>query len=283
MLLKWPQAVRHGVPLDGKDDARVIRVSIDNSNVVLKRYPPARPTSRRLLRKLAALWRGDVPVEDLPAQQRRDFERLALLTWTRYGFRVPDPLTLDIQDTAPWPLLAMGWVEGPTLQASLRAADTLDEPRRILEKVLRDTAHRHAVAIGVCEPRLIHFDANTGNIILRGDEIVHLDFEMGRLYLPVALSAGIELAKFLCCAAGDLGPGSLDLVARLAVDAYEAVPDIVRDIPRRALQRPAQFLHNMRNSRRRRTRPGQVTLIDMAQALNAALSRKYVDTSLARP
>jgi len=93
---------------------------------------------------------------------------------------------------------------------------------------------------------------------------------MGRLYDPVRYSASVELVKLMGWAAGDLG-GAVGEVARVAVDAYAAMPEIVQDIPKRVFGRWGRAWHRRRDRKRHQADSAAVTALDVAQAIARAL------------
>src|SRR6185369_12650090 len=114
------------------------------------------------------------PVEYRSPRQRRDFEREVYRRWRECGYAVPE--VLDEVDLGNLLLpgtvaLALEYVDGPTLDARLRDS-TQGLPRH--ERCLKEHDYR-----------LVHFDSNARNILLRGNAPVHIDFEMGRTSEPL--------------------------------------------------------------------------------------------------
>jgi hypothetical protein len=254
---------------------KVVRFHYEGADYALKTYAPVGLSARRALHNLASVWRGELPVEDTRSIERRDFERSVLALWTKYGFRVPEEARLPIRESVARPVLVTKWIEGPTLGEALSAGGAaLDAKFKVVAEVLADMFRRHNVACELGEPRLVHFDCNTGNIILSPEGPVHIDFEMGRLWAPVKRSAGEELAKFLRWAARDIGRTSLGAVASLAVGPYSTRRDIVDGIIERALGRRFSFWHERRDRAKHAADPRDVTIMDVARALEEAIGNR---------
>jgi len=260
-----------GLSAQSEFSGRVRRCSFDGQPAAVKSYDEPRLSGRRLLHAVAALWRGSLPVEDLSAQRRCVFEKATLAVWRKHGFRAPSVLG-DAIDAEGRPCLYLEWIDGPTLAERLASSDVpYAEKLCLLGRILADSAGRHLVAVTAREPKLVHFDSNTRNVILASGGPVHIDFEMGSLHNPVALSASEEAGKFLRWAARDVGPGAIDDLAGIAVAAYERLPEVLADIPGRVLGRKGQFWHRRRDLARHRRNPADVTIADVAKAVSRAL------------
>ena len=254
---------------------KVVRFHHEGADYALKTYTPVGLSARHVFHSLAAVWRGGLPVEDRRSVERRDFERSVLTLWAKYGFRVAEEARLPVRESVARPVLVTKWVKGPTLGEALRAPGmSIDAKFKVVAEVLADMFRRHGIALELGEPRLVHFDCNTGNIILSREGPVHIDFEMGRLWAPVERSAGEELAKFIRWAARDIGRTSLGAVAGLAAGQYSARRDIVDGIIERALGRVFGFWHDGRDRAKHAADPGDVTIMDVARALQETIGNR---------
>lgn len=103
--------------------------------------------------------------------------------------------------------------------------------------------------------------------MLRGGELVHIDFEMGRLRRNIEVSAAVELFKFLRWAAGDMGSAMIGEVARIAVVEYASLREMIERHVRRVLSRPF-------GRRRHAAAAGSadVSVMAVAEALREAFS-----------
>jgi tRNA A-37 threonylcarbamoyl transferase component Bud32 len=208
------------------------------------------------------------------ALERRDRELETLRHWLAHGYRVPEVQegAFEGLENLEGPCLVMARLEGRSLEDLLR--DPHRAPVEKLERVrqaLLDNARRHARAMELADPRLVHHDANSGNLFVAPDGIYHLDFETPLPRRPAAESAAIEVAKLARWIARDLGRERLDEVLGAVVEAYRGQRELLELLVRRIRGRPWQLFHRWRDRRRRRRDPGEVTKYDVADGIGARL------------
>ena len=209
-------------------------------------------------------------------QERRDCEEQSLRAWKEAGFPVPELFAVELPASpARGPFLAMSHVQGVTLQEILQdAGRPLVEKFALLEEILRSGLRRHQLACEQRQPRLIHPDPNTSNILCPDSGgFVFIDFETTGSGADLEESAAVELAKLCRWAARDLGVAHLPALMRQVVGIYRARPGLLRRLVARTHDRPLQFFHRWQDSRRRRRNPRDVTKYQLADALAAELAR----------
>lgn len=205
-------------------------------------------------------------------RERLACEKLSLSLWAETGFNVPAVSTLEIPELRGTDYLVIEFLNGPTLQDLLKdAAVGLDEKWELLSHILTDNCRRQCRAIAQREPRLLHPDPNSSNIICVGREYYFIDFETTVPADHLEDAAAVETAKFLRWTARDLGIVRLDELARRAAVAYDDNPDTLRRIISRTCDRPFQWFHRWQDRRRKQRHPFEVTKYDIASALAAAL------------
>lgn len=202
------------------------------------------------------------------AAERCTRERTTVELWRRHGARVPGLRDFEHPDLRGVPHLVMEYLDGPTLQEWLREApvsvsDKLDR----LGALFAENWRRHHTALQLGEPRLVHYDPNTSNLLLAGSDLVFIDFENPSRELPLPEAISIEMAKLCRWAGRDLGPTHLPALMTRLVAAYRERPDLLRRIVDRTCSRPWQPFHRWCDRRKKQKHPGDVTKYDLADTL----------------
>lgn len=209
---------------------------------------------------------GDNPRERLACEKRY------LGLWADAGFNVPAVSTLEIPELRGTDYLVVEFLNGPTLQDLLKnAAVGLDEKWELLSRILADNCRRQCRAVAQQEPRLLHPDPNSSNIICVGREYYFIDFETTVPPGNLEDAAAVETAKFLRWTARDLGSTHLPELAQHVVVAYRDNTDTLQRIITRTSSRPFQWFHRWQDRRRKQRQPREITKYDIADALAVAL------------
>jgi tRNA A-37 threonylcarbamoyl transferase component Bud32 len=203
------------------------------------------------------------------AANRSNTECSLLYDWHDAGYDVPRIYKTVIEKCggSMGPHIVMTWIDAPSLQDLLRDTTVPVEQRlQTVRRVLDVTSDRHAKAIAQGNLRLVRDDANTGNFLIDGQRVYHIDFERMPKSTDVLDAAAIELAKLLRWIVRDLGRDQLDPVLKIAADAYRDQPEILKRIISRTCDRPWQMIHRLLD-RRRKAHPGAITKYDIADGL----------------
>jgi tRNA A-37 threonylcarbamoyl transferase component Bud32 len=183
-------------------------------------------------------------------RERLACEKLSLSLWAGAGFKVPALSALEIPELRGTDYLVLEFLNGPTLQDLLKnTAVGLDEKWELLSRILIDNCRRQCRAIAQQEPRLLHPDPNSSNILCVGREYYFIDFET----------------------TVDLGIAHLPELARRAAVAYGDHTDTLSLIIARTCSRPFQLFHRWQDRRRKQRQPGEVTKYDIVDALATIL------------
>ncbi|MCX7427873.1 MAG: phosphotransferase [Planctomycetia bacterium] len=205
--------------------------------------------------------------------RRRTRERAMLELWNQHGINVPKLRALTLPRVSR-PYLAMSFVPGPSLRERLRGKDGAEvEKLALLDRVYREMRRRHELAIEAKEPRLIHPDCNTGNVILSENRVVWIDLECEGRFADVIDGAAAEICKFTRWVVRDLSIDSLARVCEVLCGAYCGLEVLLEYARHRTCCRPLQFLHRWRNRRRKLVAPAQVTTYDVVDGVDRTLSR----------
>jgi Ser/Thr protein kinase RdoA (MazF antagonist) len=202
------------------------------------------------------------------ARRRRDKERSTLEIWTELGLSVPSVQHIEVPELRNESYLVMDYAGDSTLQEWLKDSEV--SPHGKLERLARifqESRRRHQAAISRHEPRLLHADANTSNILCVGERSIFIDFESRVECDDLNEAAAIETAKFCRWAARDMGIDHLPGIVSTLVQAYGDERERLWLIVRRTCNRSFQFFHRWRDARRKARQPGEVTKYDVADAL----------------
>ena len=239
--------------------------------LVLKQYLPKPWTAKMIKYAVLRTLGFQVPVEYRPPSHRRAFECQCLELWRQKGFEVPAEQVLPETYVSQRPTVGLEWVQGTRLDRLLgdaRCGET--EQLAVIGNVYSEMRTRHCVAIFENEHRLIHYDANSRNLIIRGAKPVHIDFEMGHLNEPIDNSAAREVLKISLQLANQSGLKRFDAVIDLLVANYgirHILHRIIDDIYRQKFL----WYHLKKDQRRKIKKPGLITKVDVAQALKKRL------------
>ena len=201
------------------------------------------------------------------AAERRLRELTRLSAWRAAGCTVPAVHDLVVSDL-PGPYLVFEYVAGSSLRQRLCSPKfCLTARLELSQAVLHCVRRRHELAVARGDAALIHPDANTGNIILRGDRIVWIDLESPKRATSVLKAAACELGKLMRWMALDLGRGHLPALAERVAAVYAGLPGVPRELVKITHERPFQGWHRWRDRRRKAKAPEAVTKYDVADAL----------------
>jgi len=208
------------------------------------------------------------------AVERCACEQATLEVWSKHGFKVPGILETEIPELQSKPHLILDHVGQLTLQEFLQDKSVAQKEKlEGLSKIIRENRRRHELAVGLNEPRLIHADANTSNILISGQDFYTIDFETTIPADRLEESLSIEIAKFCRWAARDLGREQLPALIELLAQACRGREEWLGQIVSRTCGRRFQFFHRWRDRRRKRAKPDEVTKYDIADALQQILRR----------
>ena len=126
------------------------------------------------------------------------------------------------------------------------------------------------------EPRLVHPDPNTSNVIIASNRLgwFWIDLEAPSSGAPLPDQVVREMAKLFRWMARDLGRERLPAVADLFCDAYAGEEVLLRKLVERTLARPFQWLHRWRDRARRKADPADITKYEVSEALRGALGAR---------
>jgi hypothetical protein len=162
----------------------VVRARINGRDVVVKLYGRKRDVVRDLLRDVGQrLFAGKSGVR---ADRRAATEARVLALWRRAGFDVPELLEgVRLPAKIVQPSVVMEYVPGRTLDALVADASVaLPDKQRIVTRLARELARRHARARELREPLLIQLHASLGHVLHVGavggspERLVTFDFEV---------------------------------------------------------------------------------------------------------
>jgi tRNA A-37 threonylcarbamoyl transferase component Bud32 len=206
--------------------------------------------------------------------ERKDREERIIRLWDKEGFGVPRVYDVEIADL-PGPYLVTSLVKGVALREYLVSdGQPTAEKLALLAKLFGELRRRHDLAVDRNDPRLIHPDASTGNILCTDSGFCFIDFEASSVHkCSVMERAGIEVATLSRWIVRDLGEDSLLPVLERVLAAYEGREQLLDLAAGRTMNRHFQFYHRWRDRKRKRQNPGEVTKYDIAEALAALRSR----------
>ncbi len=246
----------------------------ETQELIIKHYLRKPLNAKMIKYRVLELFKKQIPIEYRSPGARRRFEAECLQLWRRRGFRVPAVMEVPARYSAREPVLALEFIPGERLDHFLAAESRSPEDKIAgLRMVFEEMSTRHCSAIFEEEHRLIHFDANIRNLILNGSEVVHLDFEMGRLGEEIDRSAAREVLKLSLQAAARLGPAQLESIAGLLVNAY-GIMHVLQRIIKEVLQPRFRNLHLYRDRKRKEKHAGLLTKVDIARAIGRQIEER---------
>jgi tRNA A-37 threonylcarbamoyl transferase component Bud32 len=211
---------------------------------------------------LAKCYRGEHP------QARCDYERTTLQLWATLSLPVPRVWDIDVPELRGAPYLITDYLGRLTLQEWLQDQAVPEAAKlSFLARIFTENHRRHRLAVERNEPRLIHADPNSSNILRAQEKFYFIDFERPAAFADLAEAAAVELGKFCRWTVRDFGVAQLEPVMQLLVEAYAGDKHLLRLFIERTCARPFQALHRWRDRRRKINHPGDVTKYDLADAL----------------
>jgi len=245
-----------------------------DSDLLIKHYR-AKPFNGKMVKYTILRWLGyEIPVEYQPAAFRREFEKACLELWHRRGFQVPRVLPLPEGSVVHHPALAMERVDGNRLDEFLAdGRPSIEDKFAVLDTIFSEIRNRHCYAIFEDNHRLIHYDANLRNVIIKQGQPYYIDFEMGHLKEDIEKSAAREVKKITLQVLNAMGPGSTDKILRNLVSSYR-IRRILHRLINEELSRPFIQLHLRRDAKRKKKKHNLITKIDLAKGL-----REIIDGS----
>jgi len=202
------------------------------------------------------------------AGEHYEREKERLLHWKRKGHPVPAVLPLETGELSNDIYLVLEYLPGTSLQQLL--CDTtipIEQRENVLTNTLTSMAKRHQQAIAENDSYLIHFDANTGNIVISNNRAFWIDFEAPLSRGTTEELASREIAKFIRWAVRDLGHERLEHCIDRLVFAYQDQLSLLHNMANRTLQRNFSFYHRYRDRKRKKNNPREITKYDIADAL----------------
>ncbi len=161
------------------------------------------------------------------AKTRLRLERECLGLWAKHGFRtfeVYDDVTIEAPQAPQGGYLLLEYVDKPKLHRYL-ADDGVDVEERfaLYRRWLQEWGRRHALAVELREPRLVHENGDGKHVMLLEDgSFLWFDFEMVyRSKSSVRWHVGHEIIQYLWQMCRELGP----LGDRLLEETVAHYPD----------------------------------------------------------
>lgn len=153
----------------------LVRINQGDQTVVVKRYGSKRSWFRTLVHAFGARWLTGKS-SPFPRQRRRtECELLEL--WRQHGCDVPE-LTEPTESEEPSLFLEdLGRVNLRDHLLDLRGTP-MEPQQQLIRRLAKDCGRRHAVAIRLQEPRLIHERPTPEHIMLCGERLVWCDLEV---------------------------------------------------------------------------------------------------------
>lgn len=215
---------------------------------------------------LAKRYRGAQP------QARCDYERNTLQLWASLNLPVPRLWDVDVPEWHGSPYVVTDFLSRLTLQEWL-ADGAIPESAKLafLTRIFTENHRRHRLALERREPRLIHADPNSSNVLRSEEAFYFIDFERPAEFTDLAVAVAVELGKFCRWTVRDFGVTQLEPVMRLLVTAYGDDRHLLRLFIDRTCARPFQVIHRWRDRRRKARQPGEVTKYDLADTLRRLL------------
>jgi tRNA A-37 threonylcarbamoyl transferase component Bud32 len=210
-------------------------------------------------------------LRDRPAV-RWSNERQTLQLWASLNFPVPRVWNLTVPEFNAAPHLVLDYLGRLTLQEWLQHAERpWDAKLELIERIFGENLRRHLAALERAEPRLIHADPNTSNVLCHEGHFYFIDFEEAIETRDLREAIAIEIGKFCRWAVRDAGIEQIASVMRALVGVYGRHRELLRPIIDRTCRRPFQWVHRWRDHRRKARDPREVTKYDLADALREAM------------
>ena len=220
---------------------------------------------------------------------RCEREKQMLMFWRKEGFHVPQPFEFDLD--AKWaPCLVMEFLPGVSLKEHICSNDICMHDKMItLKKLFVENCKRHQYANDAGQTLLVHDDPNPGNILLYNERFYFLDFEQhgGHKHRrkraknkPIIDQIAVETTRLIRWLARDMGETYLIDIVNCMLSGYASYPEIPRHIITSITERPFQTIHRLKDSRKKKKKPGNVTKYDIIDALVSSLNNHGMSDSL---
>lgn len=242
----------------------LLRETSDGRPAALKVYRRRRGALREAFARVShCLFEGK---RSPSAWGRRETERRSIKLWQRHGFDVPALL----QDAPPPELegLPCTWFEyvpGPPLFGRLLDPGVSATRKEALVRELAcSSRRRHALALELHEPLLLHEHPTTKHVLVSGERLVTIDLEGGyRPEFSPEVAAGLEVAGVVRSLWHD--PRHTPLSEALPAAYVEGYGDrnLLREVARAAQSGLRGALRGW-SDRRRRARPKSAVLSEIA-------------------
>jgi hypothetical protein len=211
---------------------------------------------------LAKRYRGD------HAATRCDYERSALQLWASCQFPVPQVWPIEVPQWAGSPHLVTDYLGRLTLQEWLQDQTVAPAERyEFLARIFRENHRRHRLALERREPRLIHADPNSSNVLRTAGGFCFIDLERPTEIADLAEAAAVEIGKFCRWTVRDMGRVHLKPILQSVIEAYAEERPLLQRFVDRTCARGFQWLHRWRDRKRRARQPGEITKYDLADTL----------------
>ncbi len=168
-------------------------MQLSNNSIVLgphsitKTHYKKNPYFKSLTREIINIF-FEQPIEYQQAYKRALFESECLLVWNKHNLLAPKLIKLRHQT------IEMSRVDGINISSLTNHTELLE----IIPKIYDNLIQRHSLSTIHNQKLLIHIDSNLNNILIdKNNDIIHLDFEMGRFNEPIVLWKSRELSKLL--------------------------------------------------------------------------------------
>jgi hypothetical protein len=197
---------------------------------VLKIYRHRRSRLREALRSVSHRFLEQK--RGASARARCETERVGLALWHREGFDVVRALNRPIPAWVRHPALWLEYCPFPTVQDLVRnPSELLEAKQRLVRRFAAALARRHARAVELREPLLLHEHGTLNHFFVSGDRIIAFDLENGfRASMPVLEAVSQELSSLARALIRDAGADADSLLAALAAGYAD------RELLRRALE-----------------------------------------------
>jgi tRNA A-37 threonylcarbamoyl transferase component Bud32 len=195
----------------------------DDRKVIIKWHRPKKHHFSYYKYRALRLLGYPIPFEFRSEAARCAHEREIYAHWHAEGYKVPrliDDPSIELPGPAAH-CLVLEFIEGQDLNVLL-ADEGLERGQRLetVARLFAETDRRHRQVFARRDRRLIKYDANLRNIIVRDGELIHVDFECGRIAETLERGAAREIARCAVDAIKALGVSSGAEIAGLLRRTY---------------------------------------------------------------
>jgi hypothetical protein len=202
-----------------------------DGSLIVKVHRPKRRTFRLLQYRMLALTGWPIPFEFRRERARCWHERMVYRQWQELGYAVP-----RVHEKPPFALpapadlcLVLDYIKGRDLWTELSdervaAGRKLD----LIEMLFAETHARHADVSTTGNRWLIKYDANLRNVMLCENELMHIDFESGRIAESLVRGTAREVARYAVAAINTIGRDSAPAVVDRLRRGYRHLATIER-------------------------------------------------------